>query len=145
MARITDDEVVKEIQKELQRLISLSETFSKTLRKTLETHDIDIKKERKATVEVLRIILQRWSVEIIHTLYMEGPSRFNDLMRQLDGISSRTLAGKLRTLENERFVKREVLNKRPIIVNYSLTEKGQIFASLSAPVILYLKFETRRT
>lgn len=144
MAKITDEEVAKEIQKELQRIISISRTFSTTIKNTLATHDIDIKKERKATVDVLRVILQRWVVEIIHTLHMEGPSRFNDMMRQLDGISSRTLTGKLRVLEDAGFIKRDVLTKRPVVITYSLTEKGQTFASLSAPVILYLKFENTR-
>jgi DNA-binding HxlR family transcriptional regulator len=137
--RITDPKTAKTIQTELTELINHSRKFSIELKDILNEYKVDIPTERKATVEALRIILQKWVVEIIHALFIEGDLRFNDLKRHLKGISSRTLTKKLRLLEDAGFVKRNVISDRPTIVEYGLTDKGQTFAELSCPIICYLK------
>ena len=139
--RITDKTPAKLVQTELEDIIIHSRDFSKKLMELLKKHDIDIAGERKATVEALRIIMQPWIIEIIHTLFIFGPLRFNDITRHLRGISSRTLTSKLRLLEDAGFIKREVISERPTIAEYGLTEKGKTIAELSCPIICYLKLE----
>jgi len=139
--RITDPAPAEQIQRELKELIEHSKGFSRRLMEVLRDQDIDIAGERKATVETLQIILQKWVVEIIHVLFIYGPLRFNELKRNLEGISSRTLASKLRILEDAGFIKRELINQRPSITEYRLSEKGTVLAELSCPIILYLKLE----
>jgi DNA-binding HxlR family transcriptional regulator len=140
--RITDPIPAKIIQSELKDLIGHTRKFSEQLHEILVKHDIDIAGERQATVEVLKVILQKWVVEILHVLFIFGQSRFNDLKRNLKGISSRTLTSKLRLLEDKGFVERKLVSERPTVVEYSLTMKGKTLAELSAPIILYLKLES---
>ncbi|RMF90402.1 MAG: transcriptional regulator [Methanobacteriota archaeon] len=139
--RITEPGKAEALRQELRAVIAGAKTFSENLKTMLRESDIDIALERKATVEALQVILQKWVVEIIHVLFLSGPQRFSDIKRSLTGISSRTLTAKLRLLEDAGFIKRDLIKERPIITEYSLTEKGKTIAELSCPIILYLKLE----
>jgi DNA-binding HxlR family transcriptional regulator len=142
--RIMDTTPSKKLENELIELITKSKTFSNNLREVIKEFEIDVPGERRATVEVLNVVLQKWVVEIIHVLFIEGSMRFNDIKRNLHGISSRTLSNKLRLLEDEGFVERRTVSERPMVTEYALTDKGQIFAELSTPIIFYLKMEGRK-
>lgn len=131
----------KKINDSLKKTINQSEEFANTLQETLGKHHTNIEKERQATVEILGPILQKWVVEIIHTLFIEGAARFNNIKRKLHGISSRTLTTKLRLLEDTGFLKRELVSERPVVFEYKLSEKGMVIATLSSPIIFYLKLE----
>jgi DNA-binding HxlR family transcriptional regulator len=143
--RITDPVPAKIIQSELKDLIAHTQKFSERLHQLLVKHDIDVAGERAATVEVLKVILQKWVIEILHVLFIYGQSRFNDIKRNLKGISSRTLTSKLRLLEDQGFVERNQVSERPTVVEYSLTMKGKTLAELSAPIILFLKLGSLKT
>lgn len=56
---------------------------------------------------------------------LEHSRRFTDLELSYHGISSRTLANKLRHLEREKFVVRTPNTKHYPRVDYRLTEKGK--------------------
>lgn len=51
------------------------------------------------------------------------PRRFSDLLKSLSGISTRTLANKLKRLEDEKLVQRKEFSE-PSRVEYMLTKKG---------------------
>jgi DNA-binding HxlR family transcriptional regulator len=70
------------------------------------------------------IVGSKWTVLIVHDL-SEGPRRFTELERSCAGISPRTLAERLRRLENEDFVIRRSYAESPPRVEYELTAKGQ--------------------
>lgn len=55
----------------------------------------------------------------------EGPSRFCELERSLEGISPRTLSLRLRALEDEGIVQRQTFPEVPPRVEYALTDKGE--------------------
>jgi DNA-binding HxlR family transcriptional regulator len=139
--RLTDPLPKSKIQNELKKIIEASRKFSIELHEIFNKYNIDITGERKATVEVLKIVTQKWVIEIIHVHFIEGQLRFNDIQRNLKGISSRTLSSKLRLLEDTGFMKRVVVSERPNISEYALTTKGNIIAELSAPIIIYLKLD----
>ncbi len=61
----------------------------------------------------------------------EGPLRFNELRRAIDGISQRMLTRTLRGLERDGLVSRAVTPSVPPRVDYALTALGQ---SLKLPV-----------
>lgn len=65
----------------------------------------------------------RWKVLVIHHL-IEGPKRFGELSRLLDGISPRTLTRQLRELEESGVIKRKDYQEMPPRVEYSLTVMG---------------------
>jgi len=59
----------------------------------------------------------------------------------LRGISPRVLSEKLKRLEKDGLIKREVQNTRSIRVLYRLTETGLMAAKLGEPVFLYLRYK----
>jgi DNA-binding HxlR family transcriptional regulator len=70
------------------------------------------------------IVGSKWTVLIVHDL-SEGPRRFTELERSCAGISPRTLAERLRRLEQEEIVVRQSYPESPPRVEYALTPKGQ--------------------
>ncbi len=71
----------------------------------------------------IELIGKRWTGAIISAL-TEGPLRFGELGRAVPGLSDRLLSQRLRELEDEGLVEREVEAGTPVRVTYSLTEKG---------------------
>ena len=71
----------------------------------------------------LKILGNKWTFLIIKNL-MGEKIRFNQLAYLLNGISPKTLTGRLRALEKEGIVKREIFPEIPPRVEYSLTTKG---------------------
>lgn len=71
----------------------------------------------------IELIGKRWTGAIISAL-TEGPLRFGELARAVPGLSDRLLSQRLRELEDEGLVEREVEAATPVRVTYSLTEKG---------------------
>jgi len=81
--------------------------------------------------EILDLVGDKWTLYIIATL-KDGPVRFNELRRQIDGISQRMLTINLRGLERDGLVKRTLFPTIPPRVDYELTEVGR---TLLAPVM----------
>jgi DNA-binding HxlR family transcriptional regulator len=79
---------------------------------------------------VLNRVGDKWSMLIVMIL-SQGPRRFNDLKRQIDGISQRMLTLTLRGLERDGLVSRTAEASVPPRVTYALTDLGE---SLRAPV-----------
>ena len=63
---------------------------------------------------------------------------FNELMRHLEGVSSRSLSDALKKLEKYKLVLRSVQDTRPPSVLYQLTEKGKGLVELSMLLIIQL-------
>lgn len=71
----------------------------------------------------VELIGRRWTGAIVRTL-MAGPHRFNELLTAIPGISDRLLTERLRELEVEGIVRREVRPESPVRVIYELTDRG---------------------
>ena len=80
---------------------------------------------------ILSRIGDKWSVLIVMGL-SSGPRRFNEMKREVGGISQRMLTLTLRGLERDGLVARRVFDTVPPKVEYSLTELGR---SLQGPVM----------
>lgn len=72
----------------------------------------------------MQILSKRWSGLIIHQL-LPGPQRFCSIEGALPSISGRLLSERLKDLELEGIVKRDVYPETPVRIEYSLTEKGR--------------------
>lgn len=83
-----------------------------------------------AVHEVLSQIGDKWTVLIVRSLN-DGPRRFSELKRDVEGISQRMLTLNLKTLERDGFVTRTVYPTIPPRVDYELTPLGH---SLSEPL-----------
>jgi len=75
--------------------------------------------------KTVAIIGDKWSLLIIGQLaFGKSPSRFNELMRELNPISSRTLSVKLAKLSDNKIVEKTVEGDSPPHTQYALTAKG---------------------
>jgi DNA-binding HxlR family transcriptional regulator len=71
----------------------------------------------------IELIGKRWTGAIVCAL-TERPLRFGELTRAVPGLSDRLLSQRLRELEEEELVERQVEPDSPVRVTYSLSEKG---------------------
>jgi DNA-binding HxlR family transcriptional regulator len=74
--------------------------------------------------ECLSIIGGAWTPNIIWYLSQQ-PRRFSELKGDIPGISAKVLSARLKKLEAEGVVRREVLSTSPPSVEYSLSALGQ--------------------
>lgn len=72
---------------------------------------------------ILSRVGDKWTVLVV-MLLGGGPRRFNDIKRQVEGISQRMLTLTLRGLERDGLVRRTVTPSIPPRVDYALTELG---------------------
>lgn len=72
--------------------------------------------------KAMGMLSQRWTGLVIYQL-LTGPKRFCTLESSM-GISGRVLSERLKELETQGVVKREVFPETPVRIEYSLTEKG---------------------
>lgn len=77
-----------------------------------------------AAREVLSRVGDKWSVFIVGLLG-DGPKRFSELKRSIEGISQRMLTLTLRGLERDGLVTRTIQATVPPRVDYALTPLGQ--------------------
>jgi DNA-binding HxlR family transcriptional regulator len=82
------------------------------------------KKAGCPTESVLDLIAGRWKVLIIYYL-LQGERRFNQLQRDLGGITHRTLAKQLREMEAAGLVERHDHGEIPPRVDYRLSKRGK--------------------
>ena len=65
-------------------------------------------------------------------LLLRGPLRFSELARAIPQISDRALSQRLKELEAEGILERQVLPETPVRIEYHLTPKGEALASVVA-------------
>lgn len=70
----------------------------------------------------LALIGGKWKMQILCSLYNNGPTRYNQLKKTLDGVSNTVLAAALRELEEDRLVTRREYLEVPVRVEYAITE-----------------------
>ncbi|KAA0955866.1 helix-turn-helix transcriptional regulator [Sporosarcina sp. ANT_H38] len=72
--------------------------------------------------KAVSILSQRWTTLILYQL-MAGPQRFCTMTDKL-GVSGKTLSERLKDLEQQDYVIRNVYPETPVRIEYSLTAKG---------------------
>jgi len=79
------------------------------------------------------VLAAKWSVVVLARLDA-GSSRFNELLRQIDGVSRRMLSATLRQLERDGLIERHVFARVPARVGYELSPAGQELLAALAPL-----------
>jgi DNA-binding HxlR family transcriptional regulator len=74
--------------------------------------------------EAIELIGKRWTGAIVFAL-TERPMRYAELGKAIPGLSDRLLSQRLRELEDEGLVTRQVEAGSPVRVTYSLTDAGR--------------------
>jgi DNA-binding HxlR family transcriptional regulator len=72
---------------------------------------------------MLQLLTRPWTLHILWYLSHNGPMRFGVLRRQVEGISSRVLTERLRTLEGAGFIFRHYEQTIPPAVTYGITDR----------------------
>lgn len=73
--------------------------------------------------KTLTLLGKKWIGLIVFSL-LEKPRKFSEIEQFINGISGRMLTERLKELETEGIIKKEILSTTPIKIEYSLTRKG---------------------
>jgi len=90
---------------------------------------------------VIDVISKKWALLIVNALGNNKRLRFNSLMKELSGISPKTLSDTLKELQTEGLIKRESFAEIPPRVEYSLTQDG---IELRKSIVPLLKWAAAR-
>ncbi len=84
-------------------------------------------------------VSKKWAICIISRLGSNDEGyRFNDLQRSLKGISAKSLSDRLKDLNKENLVDREVEESVPPKVNYTLTKDGKELYQKLKPLVEWI-------
>ena len=71
-----------------------------------------------------KIIGKKFTFHIVRNMAMRKQTRFNEFLGTIENINSKTLALRLKELEETKIIKRTVYDEVPPRVEYTLTKKG---------------------
>jgi DNA-binding HxlR family transcriptional regulator len=80
--------------------------------------------EASPLADVIGVVSRKWTRTIIERLIANESLRYNELRAEIDGISDKVLSDSLKDLEEYELVSRDVIDDRPVKVEYSLTPAG---------------------
>jgi len=85
---------------------------------------------------VTDLLERRWTISILYVSH-EGAVRFNEFLQALGTIPPATLVQRLADLEKAGVLERAVIDSRPPMVEYRLTERGRQLRSLVRALARY--------
>lgn len=91
---------------------------------------------------VIDVVSKKWALLIVAALGNRPSMRYRDLMQELTGVSPKTLADTLKSLDGSGIVQRTPYNEIPPRVEYSLTEDG---VKLRDSIIPLLRWSVERS
>ena len=83
------------------------------------------KKRLMALRDAMDVLNGKWKITLVATLCYYQKRRFSDFLSDVRGISNKMLSKELKEMEINKLVQRKVLDTRPVVVEYELTEYGQ--------------------
>lgn len=107
---------------------------------TMVEADASLREECRGLAQVIERVGNKWTVMVAGHL-SGGTMRFNQLMRNIPGVSHRMLTLTLRGLERDGLVKRTPYATVPPRVDYELTELG---LSLSEPLSVLARWASAK-
>ena len=84
---------------------------------------------------IIDIVSKKWTLLIICSIGNYEKLRFNELMKELNGISPKTLSDTLKVLEAEGLIEKEIFKEIPPRVEYTLKEDGIELRKAVIPLI----------
>ncbi len=130
------DELRRLVEARMERTLKAIE---ETLQRILEKQEIrleDMKETLKSLEKSFSLLSQKWSLEILYTLFLRNTVGFSGLKKIL-GVNSRTLSDKLKILKQHGYIERTIEQGPPLRVTYSLTTKGKNTVLLALPLLYY--------
>jgi len=118
-----------------QTLKGVEDTLAKIMEKQ-ELNPQALQEELKSLEETFNLLFQKWTLEILYSLFLKNAIGFGEFKRVL-GVNSRTLSDKLKLLTKHGYIQRNVTSGPPIRVEYTLTQKGKNTVLLALPLLYY--------
>ena len=72
-----------------------------------------------------KIIGKKFTFHIVRNMAMRNQTRFNEFLGTIENINPKTLALRLKELEETGIIQRDVYDEIPIRIEYTLTKKGK--------------------
>jgi DNA-binding HxlR family transcriptional regulator len=92
----------------------------------------------------LKLFGQKFAFHIVLNMLFLNQKRFSQFLKSIDGLNTKTLSIRLKDLEKWGIIERNVTQKRPIQVEYSLTEKGKALEQVLIKLVEFsITFETK--
>jgi|GEM_PF-1333852 len=77
------------------------------------------------TPKIYDLITKKYTLTILMLLDKYGKMRFNEILRKVEGLTQRALSTRLKELEENSMIAREVVPDRTVKVFYFLTTQGK--------------------
>lgn len=71
----------------------------------------------------LRHLGKKWTLNILRDMYF-GKTRFNEFLKANPQLSTKMLSLRLKELEEQELIKKNIVGKTPVVIEYELTKKG---------------------
>ena len=86
---------------------------------------------------LLKMLSGKWKPQIFR-FAVNGPIRFNSLVRQIEGSNKQSVAVALKEMEEQGLLEKTTIKLKPLHIEYNLSEKGAslipVFRQLEALV-----------
>jgi len=91
----------------------------------MTTQVMVMKSENSCPAEgLLKMLSGKWKPQIFR-IALDGPIRFNALLRQIQGSNKQSIAVALKEMEEQELLEKKVVKLKPLHIEYNLSEKGQ--------------------
>jgi DNA-binding HxlR family transcriptional regulator len=101
--------------------------------KTIEDEVIPTKEECTGSlrniIDALYVLNGKWKIPLILSL-IQTPKRFNEIQKEVTGISPKILAKELKDLELNDFIKRNVYPTTPVTIIYEATDYSRTLKNI---------------
>ena len=78
---------------------------------------------------LLKMLSGKWKPQIFR-LALDGPIRFNALLRQIEGSNKQSIAVALKEMEEQGLLEKTVIKLKPLHIEYNLSTKGATLISV---------------
>lgn len=101
----------------------------------MTTENKSVKENECPAEGLLKLLSGKWKPQIFLQA-VNGPLRFNSLLRDIKGANKQSIAVALRELEDFGILDKNVIKQKPLHIEYTLSEKGKSLI----PVFRQLEF-----
>jgi DNA-binding HxlR family transcriptional regulator len=97
--------------------------------KNMTTYNLPPEEESCPAESALKQLSGKWKPQIFR-LAVDGPVRFNSLLRQLPHSSKQSVSTALREMEEADILDKTVVKQKPLHIEYALTAKGRAMVAV---------------
>ncbi len=84
----------------------------------------------------LTLLGKKWSINILRDLFF-GKTRFSHFLKSNPQLSTKTLSLRLKDLEDNDIIEKNIITKTPVLIEYKLTQKGKALNKILYEMALY--------